>query len=93
MTLLSPFYVLAAKWREEARELHENGNLLSSSIANDNANELTELLGKVVVTDEMVAKVTFDFLCAYWKSETPCITSRDREYMKDALESALGVTK
>jgi hypothetical protein len=99
MTVFEEQRALAEKWREECRE---DENVALGLIVPEDlylwraADELTELLDKVVVTDEMVLRA----LNAYYR-ETGWDTSSlyadgAKETIKDmraALESALGVTK
>ena len=84
MTLLLPFHALAEKWRDLAEQYDEAGLPQERDMANAHADELTELLGKVVVTDCSscggTGTVYFDCICL------SCNGSGH-------IESALGVTK
>jgi hypothetical protein len=78
MTLLSPFHALAEKWQKSIGPVsHRNARKAC-------ANELTELLGKVVVSDELIENC---FESLPWESHA------SRRDVRIILEYALGVTK
>lgn len=100
MTLLNELHALANTQRARADRTH-CGDAFLDGVAHGTevcADELTELLGKVVVTDEMVESACIASLEGYTPWDHPSWNEgnqreRLRKAMRAALESALGVTK
>lgn len=88
MTLLSPFQALAEKWLRAAEEWEVSGFHVRAGACRLHADELTELLGKVVVTEEMVKRALNVRVGAF-----PVKTSINPATVRAIIESALGVTK
>jgi hypothetical protein len=81
MTLLSELHELAERWHRLSEGFH-------SPYSETCADELTELLGKVVVTDEMVKRALNVRVGTF-----PVKTSINPATVRAIIESALGVTK
>jgi hypothetical protein len=86
MNLLTELHALAEKWHKQAAE-DQSGTTGFPFAKDQDADELTELLGKVVVTDEMVEKAIDVF------QDNKLNGVVYRKCVRAALESTLGVTK
>lgn len=89
MTPLIELHALAEKWREHANQWCESGEIVRARFCRAHSDELTELLGKVVVTDEMVQKSMYVFDCNTSSTYPHCPVIA----MRAVVESVLGVTK
>jgi hypothetical protein len=101
MTLLFPFQALAESWRELAEQYDQAGLPQERDMSNAHADELTELLVKVVVDEEVLAALTRIYAVGYLSGHEDTVEGRyvdvvyaDRStYHRHALTIALSTSR